>query len=109
LFRALANLVRNSIQHSAPGTVVEVHVETRDAEIAIVVRDAGSTLPDAVRTSAFTAAGQLASKSVPNGRYSRGLGLYCAALAAAACGARVFASNGAGAGNCFELVIPRAT
>jgi signal transduction histidine kinase len=109
LFRALANLVRNSIQHSPSGGLVEVHVEARGVEIAIVVRDSASTLPQSISDTAFTAAGQVASKSVPHGRYSRGLGLYCAALAAAACGARVAARNGGEPGNSFELVVPRAT
>jgi signal transduction histidine kinase len=109
LFRALGNLVRNSIQHSPSGASVRVVVRASVDEISVLVEDSGSSLGGALQGSAFTAMGQLASKSVPNGRYSRGLGLYTAGLAAAAAGAavRVVAPPG-GAGNAFELVVPRS-
>lgn len=115
LFRALGNLVRNSIQHSAPGASVRVSATAGPGEVSIVVTDSGSSL-GGLEGSVFTALGQLASKSVPHGRYSRGLGLYCAGIAAAAAGATVrvlgkTASEGAapeGAGNAFELAVPRA-
>jgi signal transduction histidine kinase len=115
LFRALGNLVRNSIQHSSPGASVWVSATATPEQISIVVTDCGSSL-GGLEGSVFTALGQLASKSVPHGRYSRGLGLYSAGIAAAAAGAtvRVIAAQapaGAafqGPGNAFELVVPRA-
>jgi signal transduction histidine kinase len=109
LSRALGNLLRNSIQHSPPGASVLVAVKTQADDVCITVEDAGTTLGGAVRGTAFTAMGQLASKSVPNGRYSRGLGLYSAALAAAATGATVrVAPPSSGAANAFDLIVPRS-
>jgi two-component system heavy metal sensor histidine kinase CusS len=109
LGRALDNLVRNSIQHSPQGATVRVAVKPGADEISVVVEDTGSSLGGSVRGTAFTALGQLSSKSVPNGRYSRGLGLYCAALAAAAAGATVRVVKASGeTGNAFELAVPRS-
>ncbi|HEX7668891.1 MAG TPA: HAMP domain-containing sensor histidine kinase [Polyangiaceae bacterium] len=110
LFRGLGNLVRNSIQHSAPGASVEMSATATPERISIVVRDSGSSL-GGLGGTVFTALGQLASKSVPHGRYSRGLGLYSAGIAAAAAGAtvRVLPDMAVPAvGNAFELVVPRA-
>lgn len=109
LGRALDNLLRNSIQHSPPGASVRVSLEATADEIRVHVEDVGSTLSGAVQNSAFTAIGQLTSKSVPHGRYSRGLGLYSAALAAAATGATVrVVRASSGTGNAFELLVPRS-
>ncbi|HVU02343.1 MAG TPA: HAMP domain-containing sensor histidine kinase [Polyangiaceae bacterium] len=110
LSRALSNLVRNAVQHSPAGSTVRVAVASRGAEGVATVTDPGSTLGAETRLLAFTAKGQIASKAVPNGRYSRGLGLYSAALAARAGNGRVSAVDpAAGAGNAFELVVPRGT
>jgi K+-sensing histidine kinase KdpD len=106
LARALSNLIRNSIQHSPSGTKVRVAMRSSPADVTVVVEDDGTPLQGAIGTAAFTAAGQIASKSIPNGRYSRGLGLYCAALAAAAANARVQAKD-VSKGNLFELAIAR--
>jgi signal transduction histidine kinase len=106
---ALGNLLRNSIQHSPSGASVRVTLQATADEIRVKVEDDGSSLSGAVRNSAFTAMGQLTSKSVPKGRYSRGLGLYSAALAAAATGATVrVVQPSSGAGNAFELLVPRS-
>jgi signal transduction histidine kinase len=106
--RALANLLRNSIQHSPSGATVRVSFDADSKQVVVRVEDRGTALSGAVRTSAFTAMGQVGSKSVPHGRYSRGLGLYCAALAAAAARAAVRAVEPPqGQGNAFELVLSR--
>lgn len=106
--RALSNLIRNSIQHSPSGAAVHVSVRLSPDTLSILVEDAGTPLVGAVRTGAFTPAGQGGAKSVPNGRYSRGLGLFAAALAAAAAQATVRAVDPPrGSGNAFELVLTR--
>jgi signal transduction histidine kinase len=106
LARALSNLIRNSIQHSPSGAGVRVAMRVSPSEVIVSVRDEGTALTGEVRRDAFTAGGQIASKSIPNGRYSRGLGLYCAALAAAAAGATVRGID-VPSGNGFELVVGR--
>jgi signal transduction histidine kinase len=106
--RALANLLRNSIQHSPSGATVRVSFEADAERVVVRVEDQGTALSGAVRSNAFTALGQIGSKTVPHGRYSRGLGLYCAALAAAAARATVrVAEPPSGQGNAFELVLAR--
>lgn len=107
--RALTNLIRNSIQHAPPTTAVRVTASDAGDRVLVFVRDAGVTLSDDNRESAFTAQGQVAGKTRSNNRYSRGMGLFCAHVAARLCGAQVsVASNGQGGGNTFELSLPRA-
>jgi signal transduction histidine kinase len=106
LERALANLIRNSVQHSpANGTVKVSGRCVRDAFV-VTVADSGTRLPPDIGDDAFTAVGQVHAKSIPNGRYSRGLGLYCAGLAALAGRASVRSVEPpAGMNNAFELAI----
>ncbi len=100
--RALANLIRNSIQHAPTGSTVAVGVHEGPAGSVVVrVTDEGSSL-GVSGTSAFTAMGQLHAKANLNSRYSRGLGLYSAALAASLCKASLQARDLPG-GSCFEL------
>jgi signal transduction histidine kinase len=108
LTRAFANLLRNSIQHSPASAAVRVSLREVPNAWSVLVEDNGLALSAAVRASAFTASGQLGSKSVPNGRYSRGLGLFCAGLSSAAAGATARAIEPPrGTGNAFELVVTR--
>lgn len=106
LERAIANLLRNSVQHSPGGGVVMISGRCEPGSFVVTIADAGSCLPASIGGTAFTAIGQVQAKSVPNGRYSRGLGLYCAGLAAAAAHAEVRSVEAPpGASNAFELVI----
>lgn len=109
LSRALANLLRNSIQHSPGGSAVHVSVQRGDSGLAVLLEDTGVSLPDAIRATVFTPQGQIGAKSAPAGRYSRGLGLLSAALAAAAAKATVrVVPAPRGSGNAFELAFPRS-
>lgn len=105
LERALANLLRNSVQHSPPGATVKISGRRDPGGFAVLIADSGSRL-SSEGVSPFTAAGQVQAKSVPHGRYSRGLGLYCAGLAAAVahCTLRM-AEPPTGMNNAFEIVI----
>jgi K+-sensing histidine kinase KdpD len=106
LTRALANLLRNAIQHSPASTTVRVALRDGADQWSVLIEDEGVPLAPLVRSSAFTAAGQVGSKTVPNGRYSRGLGLFCASLASTAAGATAHAIDPPrGAGNAFELLV----
>ena len=107
--RALTNLIRNSIQHAPPSTTVTVTASTEGRHVYVQVSDHGTPLTDDNRESAFTAEGQVAAKARANSRYSRGMGLYCARLAARLCGAEVSVlETTSGSGNTFQLSLPKA-
>jgi signal transduction histidine kinase len=106
LERALANLLRNSVQHSPPNGTVKVAGRSEADRFVVIIADSGTRLPSDIGDRAFTATGQVHAKSVPNGRYSRGLGLYCAGLAAAAARASVRSVEPpTGMNNAFEIAI----
>lgn len=103
--RAVANLIRNGIQHAPPGSSVRLEVRDDEGRARVVVSDSG--LPLGVNElDPFSAQGQIPStRTSSQERYSRGLGLLCARIGATACGANV--SGGprpTGEGNQFELV-----
>ncbi len=103
LLRALSNLIRNAIQHAGETGKVSVHARREGAEVRISVIDSGVPLAADVGEHAFTAEGQLSSKNVSGGRYSRGLGLYAARIAADVAGATVRPGTGESAR--FELCL----
>lgn len=108
--RAVANLVRNSIQHSGPGSTVRVSVRPpAEGRVSVLIEDAGAPVAEELRERALTAEGQTLSKGATNGRYSRGLGLYAALLATKACGGEIrVVEPPAGAGNAFDLSLSLA-
>jgi signal transduction histidine kinase len=89
LGRAIGNLVRNSIQHAAGTSEVRVSLRTDGEDCIVCVADQGMPLSEQLRDAGFSARGQLVAKSARGGRYSRGLGLFSARVAADASGARV--------------------
>jgi signal transduction histidine kinase len=89
LVRALSNLIRNAIQHAGETGKVNVRARREGAEVFVGVTDSGLPLASQMGEQAFTAEGQLSTKNVSGGRYSRGLGLYAARIAADVAGARV--------------------
>jgi signal transduction histidine kinase len=103
LLRALSNLVRNAIQHAGESGSVLVRLRREGAELVISVNDSGAPLAAEVREQAFTPEGQLSTKNVAGGRYSRGLGLYAARIAASIAGAAVRCGTSAAAS--LELVV----
>lgn len=106
LERAFANLLRNSVQHSPTNGAVRVSGRHDGGVFVVSIADSGTRLPSDGSGQAFTAAGQVRAKSIPNGRYSRGLGLYCAGLAAIAGRASVRSVEPPpGMNNAFELAI----
>ncbi len=103
LLRALSNLVRNAIQHAGETGKVIVRARREGSEMVVSVADSGVPLSREVGEQAFTAEGQLSTKNVSGGRYSRGLGLYAARIAASVAGAVVRSAKGGGAE--FELCV----
>ena len=89
LLRSLSNLVRNAIQHAGESGRVLVRARREGAELVVSVTDSGAPLAQEVRDQAFTPEGQLSTKNVSGGRYSRGLGLYAARIAASIAGGKV--------------------
>ena len=87
--RALCNLIRNAIQHAGETGKVTVKAWREGAQVVLGVTDSGTPLASEVGEQAFTAEGQLSAKNVSGGRYSRGLGLYAARIAADVAGATV--------------------
>ena len=105
--RALTNLIRNSIQHAPPSSIVSVTASVEGKHVCVLVRDSGTSLTEEIREIAFTAEGQVAAKGRANSRYSRGMGLYCARLAAKLCGAEIVVLDAPAGGNTFQLSLPR--
>jgi signal transduction histidine kinase len=101
--RALGNLLFNAIQSGGSQGQVVVVVSGSGNRGIVSISDSGPVLPAALRQSAFTATGQLDCKGDPRGRYSRGLGLFAAATAAAFGGAEVRGVEGPDGRNAFEL------
>jgi len=90
LTRAIDNLIRNGVQHGC-GTDVLIR-SSHDAErCRVTVADSGYPLAEALTERTFSLSGQLDVKGAQGGRYSRGLGLFVAAAAATAAGARLTA------------------
>jgi two-component system, OmpR family, sensor histidine kinase BaeS len=103
LLRSLSNLIRNAIQHAGETGKVVVRARREGSEIIVTVTDSGVPLSRDMGDHAFTAEGQLSTKNVSGGRYSRGLGLYAARIAASVAGASV--RNAVAHGASFELCV----
>lgn len=103
LQRSLSNLIRNAIQHAGETGKVTVQARREGSEVLVGVMDSGVPLSPDMGEQAFTAEGQLSTKNISGGRYSRGLGLYAARIAADVAGATVRGSTAGGA--CFDLCI----
>ncbi len=89
LLRSLSNLIRNAIQHAGETGKVTVRASREGSDVVIGVTDSGVPLAAEMGEQAFTAEGQLSTKNFSGGRYSRGLGLYAAKIAARVAGATV--------------------
>jgi signal transduction histidine kinase len=107
LVRCIVNVLLNSVQH-ASGSTIEVSLLPSPGECQIAVTDSGAPLVAEDRERAFLASGQLVAKTNGNGRYSRGLGLFVAALSADAAGVRISATT-QGRSNRFLVAVPSET
>jgi len=106
LNRALCNLVRNAAQHSPPNATLRISAQQAGDLVEILVQDQGLAMPAALRDIAFTAVGQL-SEALHRSRYSRGIGLYCAQIAASLCGAQIKIIERPEASNTFLLQVAK--
>ncbi|HSC86280.1 MAG TPA: HAMP domain-containing sensor histidine kinase [Polyangiaceae bacterium] len=118
LARALSNLLHNAVGLAPPASTVRLSSYDEGDHVVLRVEDGGVPLPGDLLDLALSPAGQLALKSNPAGRYSRGLGLYVAARSASLAHASIRLATfdradsergGASArGNVFELVVGAA-
>lgn len=72
LARALENILRNAIRHTAPGTAVEIGIEEEAGQAVISVRDQGPGVPEEMLVSIFKPFFRAESD---RGRDSGGIGL----------------------------------
>ncbi|HWZ91535.1 MAG TPA: HAMP domain-containing sensor histidine kinase [Polyangiaceae bacterium] len=108
LGRALGNLIKNAIQHAQDGAPVKISTRVEGERVLVLVEDGGVPVAPDFHDKAFSAEGQVAAKGLVGARYSRGVGLFAARLAADAAGARVRAVTPPSAsGNAFELSVAR--
>jgi signal transduction histidine kinase len=108
LGRALGNLIKNGIQHAQDGVPVRVSAHVEGPRVVLLVEDGGAPVSADFQDRAFTAEGQVSAKGLVGARYSRGVGLFAARLAAEAAGAQVRAVPApGGSGNAFELSVAR--
>jgi two-component system OmpR family sensor kinase len=108
LGRALGNLIKNAIQHTQDGIPVRVSARVDGGRVLFLVEDGGSPVSADFLDKAFSAEGQVSAKGLVGARYSRGVGLFAARLAADAAGGKVRAlAASSPAGNTFELSIAR--
>lgn len=87
LDQMVQNLITNAIQHSRRRTSVSLRVERAGGRAAVVVVDQGPPFGAVERH--FTREAQPAIKFQPDGRYSRGLGLYVVGLVSRAFGGTI--------------------
>ncbi len=106
---ALENLVATSLVYAPSGSVVELWGRRLDqGSIGLAVLDEGSPVAPELRRLVGQKDGQGTLKSrSEGGRYGRGLGLYVAALVAAAAGGALDVGEEGGRSR-FELVLPPA-
>jgi signal transduction histidine kinase len=104
LSRALGNLVSNSIQYGG-SSAIRIELRAVDSLCLFTIFDGGAPIIQELRETAFSATGQIAAKNKGGGRYSRGLGLFAATIAADAAGAHIQALDEDGH-NKFQLSVP---
>jgi two-component system, OmpR family, sensor kinase len=106
LRQVLANLMRNALVHTPPGTDIEVAVADADGHVTLQVRDHGPGLPPAEADSLFERFWR-AEGGRERGRAGAGLGLAIVAAIVDAHGGRVAAANAPGGGAVFTVELPR--
>ncbi|MGI8422664.1 MAG: sensor histidine kinase [Chloroflexota bacterium] len=103
--RLVANLVDNAVKYSAPGSVIEVTVDSGPDEVVVSVRDKGRGIPPGELPFLFDRFYRVERASATRGS---GLGLYIASLVAQAHGGWIGAVSEEGIGSTFTFGLPTA-
>jgi two-component system OmpR family sensor kinase len=105
LRQVVANLLRNALVHTPPGTAVEVRARGDDGYALLEVRDHGPGLPPGDPAELFERFWR-AEPGRERGRGGAGLGLAIVAAIVDAHGGSVSAANAAGGGASFTVRLP---
>jgi signal transduction histidine kinase len=106
LDQMIQNLITNGIQHSRRRSSVSLRVERQGERTAVVLLDQGAPFGPVERH--FTREAQATIKFQPDGRYSRGLGLYVVGLVSRAFGGTIEPSR-EGARSALRVWFPVAS
>ncbi|MHB1468256.1 MAG: sensor histidine kinase [Solirubrobacteraceae bacterium] len=107
LHQVLANMMRNALVHTPPGTPIEVQIADARASIVARVRDHGPGLPAAARESLFDRFWR-AEGGRERGKAGAGLGLAIVREIVVAHGGEIEADNAPDGGAIFTVRLPKA-
>ena len=107
LRQVLANLLRNALVHTPPGTGIEVSVANGDGRVRLRVRDHGPGLPTGDADALFERFWR-AEGGRERGRAGAGLGLAIVAAIVDAHGGEVGAASAPDGGAVFSVSLPQA-
>ena len=99
---AVANVLRNALEYSPPGTLVNVDVEPSDGVVTLSIRDRGPGIPEGEREAIFD---PFVRGEGISGRGDRGLGLFIARRVVEAHGGRIWVES-RGKGATFKIGLP---
>ena len=101
--RIVDNLLGNAVNHSPPGTPVNVDIAVSPGDVVLTVSDAGPGVPDQVKESVF----QAFERGRSRGLGGLGLGLFIVRRFAQIQGGRAWVEDVAGGGAAFRVSFPR--
>jgi len=107
LRQVLLNLLRNAVQHTPPGTPIEVSARRAGTNVRLEVRDHGAGLPTSDADALFERFWR-AEAGRERGRAGAGLGLAIVAAIVDAHGGTVRAANAPDGGALFTVELPAA-
>jgi two-component system OmpR family sensor kinase len=107
LRQVLANLTRNAVVHTPPGTPIELSLSGGDGIVEAAVRDHGPGLPAGARGQLFQRFWR-SEGGRSRGRDGAGLGLAIADAVVGAHGGSIEAQDAAGGGARFVVTLPAA-
>lgn len=93
----VANLLLHNTASNVPDSSAKVRVYERDHRVVIEIEDSGEAIAPELRDAAFTLEGQKALKGRLDGRYSRFVGLFAAAVVLDGIGGTIEADGDKGA------------